>query len=118
MLSWLFSAPVKCSKCKNAEQSALEVIYWPGLGLSEVQVVDAVEVHVLRVPSEGGLPHAEVHVGGVHPLDHDATLLLHHVQQRVQMPDVPLLYVLEEEPNPPSESIIMIRLKMVRLWVG
>ena len=74
-------------------------MYRPGLGLSEVQVVDAVEVHVLRVPGEGGLPHAKVHVGGVHALDHDATLLLHHVQQGVQMPDVPLPHVLEEEPT-------------------
>ena len=62
-----------------------------------MQVVDTVEVHVLCVPGEGGLPHAKVHVGGVHPLDHDATLLLHHVKQGVEMPDVPLLHTLEEQ---------------------
>ena len=71
----------------------------PGLGLSEVQVVDAVEVHVLRVPGEGGLPHAEVQVGRVHPLNHDPTLLLHHVQQRVQVTNVPLCDVLTHTHN-------------------
>lgn len=55
-----------------------------------MQVVDAVEIHVLCVPGEGGLPHSEVQVGGVDSLDHDAALLLHHVQQRVQLADVPL----------------------------
>lgn len=32
----------------------------PALGLAEVQVIDAVEVHVLRVPGECGFPHAKV----------------------------------------------------------
>ena len=60
-----------------------------------MEVVDTVEIHVLCVPGEGGLPHAKVQVGSVHPLDHDATLLLHHVQQRVQVADVPLTDLLE-----------------------
>lgn len=65
----------------------------PGLGLPEVQVVDAVQVHVLRVPGEGGLPHAEVQVGGVNALDDGAALTLHHVQDGPQVPDVPLGHV-------------------------
>lgn len=68
--------------------------HWPWLGLSEVQVVNAVEVHVLSVPGEGGLPHAKVEVGGVDALNDDAALLLHHVQQRVEVTNVPLVNVL------------------------
>lgn len=59
-----------------------------------MQVVDAVEVHVLGVPGEARLPHAEVQVGGVHALDGDAAVFLDHVQDGVQVPDVPLLDVL------------------------
>lgn len=55
----------------------------PGLWLAEMQVVDAVEVHVLRVPRKGGFPHAEVQVRCVHSLDDNPTLLLHHVQKSV-----------------------------------
>lgn len=62
-----------------------------------MQVVDAVEVHVLRVPGERGLPHAEVQVGRVDALDDDAALLLDHVQKSVEMSDVPLRDVLREE---------------------
>lgn len=51
----------------------------PGLRLSEVQVVDAVEIHVLSVPGKGRLPHAEVQVRGVDTLDGDPTLLLHQI---------------------------------------
>lgn len=61
-----------------------------------MQVVDAVEVHVLRVPSKCGLPHAKIEVGGVDTFDHDATLLLHHIQQGVEVTDVPLLDTLEK----------------------
>ena len=35
----------------------------PGLGRPVVEVVDPVQVHVLNVPREGGLPHAKVQVG-------------------------------------------------------
>lgn len=62
--------------------------------MSKVQVVDAVEVHVLRVPGKCGLPHAKVEVGSVDAFDHDATLLLHHIQQCVEMANVPLSNVL------------------------
>ena len=47
----------------------------PGLRLAEVQVVDAVEVHVLCVPGKRGLPHAKVQVGRVDALNHYATFL-------------------------------------------
>lgn len=70
---------------------------WPGLGLSKMQVVDAVEVHVLSVPGKCGLPHAKVHIGGVHTFDDDSTLLLHHIQQCVQMANIPLLDVLNRD---------------------
>jgi len=73
-----------------------------------VEVVDAVEVHVLSVPGKCGLPHPKVHVGSVDPLDDDATLLLHHIQQRVQTADVPLLNVLKVE-----ERICLISLNIV-----
>ena len=64
-----------------------------------MQVVDAVEVHVLGVPGERGLPHTKVQVGGVDALDGDAALVLHRVQDGVQSADVPLLHVLRETGN-------------------
>lgn len=67
---------------------------WPWLGLSEVQVVNAIEVHVLCVPGEGGLPHAKVEIGSVDTLNDNTTLLLYHVQQRVEVTNVPLVNVL------------------------
>lgn len=66
----------------------------PRLWLSKVQVVDAVQIHVFRVPGKGRLPHAKVQVGGVHALDGDPTLLLHQVQDGLQPADVPLINVL------------------------
>lgn len=60
-----------------------------------MQVVDAVEVHVLRMPSKCCLPHAKVEVGSVDTLDNDATLLLHHIQQGVEVTNIPLLDTLE-----------------------
>lgn len=64
-----------------------------------MQVVDAVEVHVLRVPGKCGLPHAKVEVRSVDTLDNDATLLLHHIQQCVEVADVPLLNILDGDNN-------------------
>ena len=69
----------------------------PGFGLSEMQVVNAVEIHVLCVPREAGLPHAEVQVGGVHALDGHATVLLNYIQNRVEVANVPLLHALESK---------------------
>ena len=49
----------------------MSVLRWdavPGLGLAVVHEVDGVEVHVLDVPTEGGLPHPEVQVRGQHAL--------------------------------------------------
>lgn len=68
----------------------------PGLGLPKVQVVNAVEVHVLSVPGKGGLPHAKIQIRRVDTLNDDTTLLLHHIQQCVEMSNVPLLNVLED----------------------
>ncbi len=66
----------------------------PGFGLPKVQVVDAVEVHVLRVPGEAGFPHSKVQIGCVYTLNGHSTILLNHIQDRVQVPDVPLFNVL------------------------
>lgn len=52
----------------------------PCLGMPEVDVVDAVEIHVFRVPAEGCLPHAKVQVRGVDSLDAGAQLLVQEVQ--------------------------------------
>jgi hypothetical protein len=62
----------------------------PGLGLPKVHIVDAVQVHVLRVPREGGLPHAKVQVRCVDPLDDDTTFLLQQVLNGPQVAKVPL----------------------------
>mmetsp|Transcript_45490 Transcript_45490/g.86982 ORF Transcript_45490/g.86982 Transcript_45490/m.86982 type:complete len:389 (-) Transcript_45490:656-1822(-) len=43
----------------------------PALGAAEVEVVYAVEVHVLCVPGEGAAPHAKVEVGGGDSGDED-----------------------------------------------
>lgn len=59
------------------------ILFLPGLGLSKVQVVDAVEVHVLRVPSKCGLPHAKIQVGCIDALNGDATFTFHGVQYGV-----------------------------------
>lgn len=61
-----------------------------------MQVVNAVEVHVLCMPSKRCLPHAEVEVWSVDTLNNDATLLLHHIQQGVEVTDIPLLNTLEQ----------------------
>lgn len=70
--------------------------YLPRLWLTKMQVVNAVEVHVLRMPSKRSLPHAKVEVGSVDTLNNDATLLLHHIQQGVEVTDIPLLNTLEQ----------------------
>ena len=39
----------------------------PDLGSSIMEIVDPVEVHVLDVPGERGLPHSEIEIGtGLH----------------------------------------------------
>lgn len=67
----------------------------PGLWLSEVQVVDAVQIHVLCVPREGTLPHAKIEVWGVDSLDLYPALVLHSVQNGVKMANVPLSHILQ-----------------------
>lgn len=61
-----------------------------------MQIVDTVEVHVLRVPCEGSLPHAKIQVGCIHTLNSDAALTLNGIQNGVQVADVPLFNVLQE----------------------
>lgn len=61
-----------------------------------MQEVDAVQVHVLRVPCKGTFPHAKIQVRSVDPLDLDAALCLHRVQDGVQMADIPLAHVLQD----------------------
>ncbi len=45
------------------------------LGISKMKIVDAVQVHVLRVPGEGGLPAAKVEVGCIYSADLDPVVL-------------------------------------------
>ena len=52
----------------------------PEFGGSEVEVVDGVEVHVLSVPSKGGLPHPEVEVGSVDSRNSHSVLVHHSVK--------------------------------------
>lgn len=60
-----------------------------------MKVVDAVQVHVLCVPGEGGLPHTKVQVRSVDPLNGNTTVLLDNVQDGVQVTDVPFFDILE-----------------------
>ncbi len=82
------------NKNTNAEQKQGLVVTLPGLGFSEVQVVDAVEVHVLCVPGERALPHPEVKIRSVDSFDCDPTLSLHSVQNRVETANIPLRHLL------------------------
>lgn len=59
-----------------------------------MKVVDAVQIHVLRMPGEGALPHPKVEVWCVHSFDLDSTLILHGVQNGVQTANVPLTHIL------------------------
>lgn len=61
-----------------------------------MEVVDAVQVHVFRVPGEGCLPHAKVEVRSVDPLDGNTTVLFDHIQDGVQVANVPLFYPLDQ----------------------
>ena len=61
----------------------------PKLGRAEMEVVDAVEVEVLRVPREQRAPHAKVQVRAVHPLQRDVLALQGTREERVQAGDVP-----------------------------
>ena len=45
-----------------------------------MQVVDGMQVHVLGVPREGGLPHSEVEIGRVDTVDLDVVVLVHPIQ--------------------------------------
>lgn len=60
-----------------------------------MEVVDAVKIHVFSVPGKGGFPHAKVQVWSVDPLDGDTTVLFNHIQDGVQVADIPLLYILK-----------------------
>lgn len=65
----------------------------PELWRSEVKVIDGVEVHVLGVPREGALPHAEVEVRGRDPLDFGVVVFLNHVQYGSEASGVPQVLV-------------------------
>lgn len=59
-----------------------------------MQVIDAVEVHVLSVPRESGLPHAKIQIGGVDALDSDAAVMFHRIQNGTQMANIPFFDIL------------------------
>lgn len=60
-----------------------------------MQVVDAVQIHVLCVPRKGTLPHAKIEVRCVDSFDLDAALVLHGVQNGVETADVPFSHILQ-----------------------
>ena len=62
----------------------------PQLGGTKVEVVDAVQVHVLGVPGEAGPPHAEVEVSRVDTGDVGSVVFCDCVQDGVQVVYVPL----------------------------
>lgn len=64
----------------------------PELGLSIVEIVDRMQVHVLSVPSKSGLPHAEVEVSRVHSSNRDVVVFVHAVQYRSEPLDIPHLF--------------------------
>jgi len=60
-----------------------------------MKVVDAVQVHILCVPGEGGLPHPKVQIRGVDPLYGNPAVLFDNIQDGVQVANVPLFDILE-----------------------
>lgn len=59
-----------------------------------MQVVDTVEIHVLCMPSKCCLPHPKVEVGSVYTFYDNATLMFHHVQESVQITNIPFFHIL------------------------
>lgn len=68
----------------------------PGLWLPKVQIVNAVQIHVLCVPGKGTFPHAKVQVWCVDSFNLDPTLTLHSVQNGVEMTNVPFFDILQK----------------------
>ena len=61
-----------------------------------MQIVDAVQIHVLCMPRKGRFPHAKVQVCRVHTLNLDAVVLIHKIKnaaQAVYVPDVLVLVI-------------------------
>lgn len=65
----------------------------PGLGCTKVEIVDAVEIHVFRVPRECGLPHAKVQVSCVHSFNLHIIFFIDAIQDGPQMIDVPHILI-------------------------
>lgn len=63
----------------------------PRLRASSVNIVDAVQIHILGVPGECRLVHAEVQIGRVHPFDDRAVFVFQQFQQRIEFAQVPIL---------------------------
>lgn len=76
----------------------------PRLRLSKVQVVDAVQIHVLCVPREGTLPHPKIEVWRVDSFDLDPALILHSVQNGVETANVPFSHILQKRDSAKAVS--------------
>merc|ERR1719232_316845 len=63
----------------------------PELGRPGVEIIDTVEIHVLRVPGEGCLPAAEIEIGRVDTIDLDSVVLLNVIEDGSEPLNVPLL---------------------------
>lgn len=59
-----------------------------------MQVIDAVEVHVLSVPRKGSLPHTKIQVGCINTLNGDSTVMFHSIQNGAQVANIPFFDVL------------------------
>ena len=81
--------------CSESLQSPA-MLWWhriPCLWCPKVQVVDAVEIHVFRVPPKCCLPHAEVQVGCVHALDLHPIVLVDSIEDGAEVVDIPVRLV-------------------------
>ena len=54
-----------------------------------MQVIDAVKVHVLRMPGEAGLPATKVEISRVDTVYLNPIVFLHKVQYRAQVFNIP-----------------------------
>ena len=61
----------------------------PALGLSEMEIVDTVQIHVFCVPGKSAFPHSKVQVCSIHSLNADPVIFIDIIQDRSKFVDVP-----------------------------
>lgn len=58
-------------------------------GRSKMDVIDAIQVHVLSMPRERRFPHTEVEIGSIDPFNLYAVLFIDTIQDTAEPIDIP-----------------------------